>query len=944
MRATFVFIIFGLVLFAFYYFYALGDISAQTGSSDAIAIRVIPNPDHSSARNWYRERGFGGSPQSLTVDGYEAVRDGRTVYVNVANVSGSNLFTNIYLISYNQQAEGATMDIFSNILSHWKFNTNLNSLGSCRDNPDLACRSDDDCSIGDVCGSPKARLVRDTQRLADLDEMRIQLRDYYKENGHYPKLSAGSYVKNGSLSVWPSWNDQFRQELGFKLPVDPVNRIGDCPGYNSTTCWDEDTHSFVSDDLSDLPDNSLVYVYTTDDAGSDYDLYAVFESGFTVVGPSPVPPNFPGVCLDNDEDGYGSPASPLCVYSELDCNDNDEDVTTGSPENTADACGDNIDNDCDGLVDCADGDCAGIGPCVSSICNNNGVCEPGLGETCSNCAADGCCPVFVCGDGICSEPEECPAGSSPCPDDCFCGNNSTECGEECDDGNTVSGDGCSDSCHIEIIECHDDDSDGYGVCPDCGTANGCLYDGDDCDDSSPSINPGENEVCDGLDNDCNGLVDDTLSAEECGFVCTDMGYDYNAARSGDLRCCGNDPNEGDPYEASEVSCSDGNDNDCDGLIDISGGDPDCTGVCNNTGEDDWINAATPGDCNQCDFNGDQDGDQPDSGWSSYPARVDECDSDCGIVANTISFSEFEPGGETSCDGLDNDCDGTVDNIASPPLCSLQEGVCSGATQVCGGSSGWQACGSAEYGPDYEITETTCDGLDNDCDGSVDEDGVCCVDDDDDGYFGVGPQCPSGDDCDDTRDWINPGAAETCDTFDNNCSDPDHSDGVNAADIDEGCDDDSDGYCDDSMQIYNNTSMCPNTVFTEDGMWGDDCDDSETTTNPGESEVCGDGIDNNCNGNIDEGCVSVTCYRDSDSDGYGDPSNSTTAASCDSGWVLDDTDCDDNEPAINPGAGEICDDGLDNDCDSDVDCDDGDCASDPNCAGCAFPATLPCTFP
>ncbi|MCK5358306.1 MAG: hypothetical protein KAJ48_07915, partial [Elusimicrobiales bacterium] len=116
---------------------------AQT-STDAIAIRIVPNENHFSALRWYQDQNFSGSPQSLTVDGYEAVRDGRTVYVNVANVSGSALYTNIYLISYNQEAESATIDIFGNILSHWKFNTNLTVDGLCRGLPSVFCLQDDE--------------------------------------------------------------------------------------------------------------------------------------------------------------------------------------------------------------------------------------------------------------------------------------------------------------------------------------------------------------------------------------------------------------------------------------------------------------------------------------------------------------------------------------------------------------------------------------------------------------------------------------------------------------------------------------------------------------------------------------------------------------------------------------------------------------------------------
>ena len=101
--------------------------SFQSGESDAIAVRVIPNPNHLSAQKWYKSQGFSGSPQSLIVDGYQAVRDGRTVYVSATNVVGNNIYTNIYLISYDQEADHQTVDIFGKILSNWKFNTNINA-------------------------------------------------------------------------------------------------------------------------------------------------------------------------------------------------------------------------------------------------------------------------------------------------------------------------------------------------------------------------------------------------------------------------------------------------------------------------------------------------------------------------------------------------------------------------------------------------------------------------------------------------------------------------------------------------------------------------------------------------------------------------------------------------------------------------------------------------
>ena len=89
----------------------------------------------------------------------------------------------------------------------------------------------------------------------------------------------------------------------------------------------------------------------------------------------------------------------------------------------------------------------------------------------------------------------------------------------------------------------------------------------------------------------------------------------------------------------------------------------------------------------------------------------------------------------------------------------------------------------------------------------------------------------------------------------------------------------------------------------DGYTSDtDCNDANAAINPGASEVC-DGIDNNCNGNIDEG-VQTTFYADADGDGYGDAASTTLACSVPAGYVADATDCNDANASINPGAAEV----------------------------------------
>ena len=90
----------------------------------------------------------------------------------------------------------------------------------------------------------------------------------------------------------------------------------------------------------------------------------------------------------------------------------------------------------------------------------------------------------------------------------------------------------------------------------------------------------------------------------------------------------------------------------------------------------------------------------------------------------------------------------------------------------------------------------------------------------------------------------------------------------------------------------------------------DCDDANADVHPGAVEVC-NGIDDNCDGSIDEGCQ--TYYEDGDGDGYGNASVSMVDTSQPSGYVLDSSDCDDTNGAVNPGVTEVVGNGIDDDC-------------------------------
>jgi Putative metal-binding motif len=118
---------------------------------------------------------------------------------------------------------------------------------------------------------------------------------------------------------------------------------------------------------------------------------------------------------------------------------------------------------------------------------------------------------------------------------------------------------------------------------------------------------------------------------------------------------------------------------------------------------------------------------------------------------------------------------------------------------------------------------------------------------------------------------------------------------------------------------------------------DDCDDTNPSIYPTATEIC-DGIDNNCNGLIDIEDPGVsgeqTYYQDMDGDTYGNLQVDSIACPTPVGYVLNNTDCDDMEPTVYPGAPEICD-NLDNDCDDEID-EGFDLGVDPNnCGGCGI---------
>ncbi|MBN2798189.1 MAG: hypothetical protein JXX28_03510 [Deltaproteobacteria bacterium] len=442
----------------------------------------------------------------------------------------------------------------------------------------------------------------------------------------------------------------------------------------------------------------------------------------------------------------------------------------------------------------------------------------------------------------------------------------------------------------------------------------------DCDDLDASAHPGAEEVCDGVDNDCDGEVDNG-ALDALSFYADGDGDGYGDAGAAIEACA-----QPAGYVTSSTDCDDG-----DVAFHPGAAEADC---------------ADPADYN-CDGSvgyADADGD-------GFPA-CQECDD--------ASASTF-PGADEVCDEADNDCDGAVDEEAvDAPLwhldadhdgygdaamslasCSQPEGYVDEATDC-------DDLHAASHPGGSEV----CDGHDNDCDGAVDveaSDAPTWYADADGDQYGdpeqatVACEAPAGavargTDCDDSAASAHPGGTELCDGLDNDCD--------GAADEDAGdaptwhADADGDGYGDAAVSAR--ACAAPQGYVLDDR----DCDDGEGAAHPGAAETCADAIDNDCDGEINEASAAdaLSWHLDADRDGFGRPGAGVRACEAADGYVASATDCDDLDATVFPGAPQRCD-GLANDCDVGLpadeadadgdgylacqdDCDDGDAAIHP----------------
>ena len=273
-------------------------------------------------------------------------------------------------------------------------------------------------------------------------------------------------------------------------------------------------------------------------------------------------------------------------------------------------------------------------------------------------------------------------------------------------------------------EDEDVDADGDGYC-----------ESTDCDEGNPDINPGQTEICNEIDDNCNGgLNEDELE---------------DADNDGSVQCLDCDDFDPALFPGNEEAC-DGLDNDCDGLPGEAEDDMDGDGSmnCEDCAPDDG--AVHPGaDEERCDgvdnnCNGALHPDEEDGDGDGVTA----CDGDCAPEDASV-----HPDATELCNGVDDDCDTVLPD-----------------DELDGDTDGWSICeGDCDdgIGHIHPEAEEVCDGVDDDCDGEFFVDPVTgeteLTDEDTDGF------APCNGDCDDGNPNVNPAAYDVLNSSgDANC--------------------------------------------------------------------------------------------------------------------------------------------------------------------------------
>ncbi len=597
----------------------------------------------------------------------------------------------------------------------------------------------------------------------------------------------------------------------------------------------------------------------------------------------------------------------------------------------------------------ADGDCD----------DTNGAVNPGAAETC-NAVDDDCdsdvdeqatdTTAFYADadyDGYGDDATElftcvAPAGYVPVSGDCNDADgdyNPAAAEEDCTDPNDYNCDGS--------VGYADVDGDGWPACTE-------------CDDNAAAVNPAAAELCNSVDDDCDGSADESdatgaptwyADADLDGYGDPSTGAPACTAPAGqvaDSADCDDTRAEDNP---SAMERCDTRDNNCDGNVDEDTAEDAPTWYFDGDADGYGTSAVTAVSCEAPPSYVSSSGDCDDGDTAYNPAATESCDDpndyNCdGSVAYADADADgfaactecddtdaaVNPDALESCNGTDDDCDGSTDEDDAIDVSTWYadaDGDGYGAPALtyasCTAPTGYVAdntdCDDAQA-DDHPGGAERCDTRDNNCDGTVDEDtavdaGTWYVDEDGDGYGDGGRgsmscTAPAGTvdvagDCDDGNAAISRDAIELCDYVDNDC------DGV----VDEN--DAADAptwYFDSDGDKYGTAATSRTSCSIPPGYVADatDCDDTSSAYNPAATEVC-DGTDNNCDGSADEDAAvdAATWYADTDGDTYGDPAVTTTACSAPADYVADDTDCDDTDPARYSSATDTPQDGVDQDC-------------------------------